>query len=247
MTPAAPTPNPPRPIPGRIGGVLAVIQALIAHARYFAATVTARSAAPEFAPVAAILGTYDLPIILLRVQRGILRALALQRYLLARAAKGRNLRFSWPPYVDLQPHHRPPAKPAPAKQSAPTRPRCPEPVLLGLDDPASLRLPTPEELDAEVRRRPIGRTMTYICIDLGIVPYLSDGLFWDKVDKAMRYYGGSLTPLYRIRAEREKTFQRERDRRPETWHIDWREMPRAQLRMTLGCLIGETPPAIVPS
>ncbi len=35
-----------------------------------------------------------------------LRALALREYLLARAARGRTLRFAWPPRIALQPHHR---------------------------------------------------------------------------------------------------------------------------------------------
>jgi hypothetical protein len=253
MTRAAPTPKPPRPIPGRIGAVLAVIQTLIAHARHFATIATARAAAPEFAPAAAIFGTYDVPPLLLRMHRGLLRALALQRYLLARAARGRNLRFIWPPYLDLQPHHRPPARPAPAKRPAPTSPRRKDPALLGPGDPRASYLPTPEELDAEVRRRPVGRTITYICLDLGIAPCLCDGDFWDKIDKILRRYGGSLNRLYEVRAGREETFQRERDRRPETWHIDWRNTSLTAMRQALGYMIGEAEqrppclPAIVPS
>ena len=48
MTQAAPTPAhaKPRPIPGRIGAVLHVLAALIAHARHFTATATTRVAAP---------------------------------------------------------------------------------------------------------------------------------------------------------------------------------------------------------
>jgi hypothetical protein len=252
MPPTAPPATQPRPIPGRIGAVLKILHALIAHARQFAATATARAAAPEFAPAAAVFGTYDVPLILHRMRRGILRALALQRYLLARAARGRNLRFIWPRYVDLQPHHRPPAKPAPPKQTTPIRPRRKEPALLGPDDPGAYDLPTPEELDAEVRRRPIGRTITYICLDLGIVPTLCDGEFWIKVEKIFRRYGGNFDRLDRARAEREKTFQRERDGLPETWHIDWRDIRKSTARRALGYLIGETLeapalPAIVPS
>ncbi len=88
--------------------MLAVLHALIAHARSFAATAAARAVAPEFATVAAVFGTYELPVILHRVQLGILRAVALQNYLLDRAARGRNLRFAWPPRAALRPHHRAP-------------------------------------------------------------------------------------------------------------------------------------------
>jgi hypothetical protein len=250
MTRAAPTSDKPRPIPGRIGAVLKVVAALIAHARHFAATVRDRVDVPEFAAVAAILGTYDVPVILNRVQRGILRALALQDYLLARAARGRNLRFAWPPRVELQPHHRPPPRPAPAARAVRTSKAQPDPALLGPDDPGAYSMPTQAELAAWVRRRPVGRTMTYICLDLGIVPCLCDGIFWNRVEKVLRRYGGSLSRLYQVRAVREKTFQQERDRRPETWHVDWREMPRPTVRALLGCLIGEPVPglpAIVPS
>ena len=204
MTGTSPTtPAPTRPIPGRIAAVLKVVAALIAHARHFAATATTRVAAPEFATAAAVFGTDNLPTILHRMQRGMLRALALQQYLLARAARGCNLRFAWPPCVELQPHHRPPAKPAPPPRPAPLHPCQPDPALLGPDDPAASRLPTPEEFAAEVRRRPVGRTIAYICMDLGIAPGLCDGDFWNQVEKTLRRYGGSLRRLYQVRARRE--------------------------------------------
>jgi hypothetical protein len=95
-----------------------------------------------------------------------------------------------------------------------------------------------------VRRRPVGRTITYICLDLGIAPCLCDGDFWDKIDKILRRYGGSLNRLYEVRAEREATFQRERDRRPETWHIDWRGLTISEMRHALGYMIGEPLPPL---
>ncbi len=245
--PSTHTPTKPRPIPGRIGAVLHVLAALIAHARHFTATATTRVAAPEFATAAAVFGTYDVPTILHRMQRGILRALALRDYLLARAARGHNLRFAWPPYVELQPHHRPPAKPASTPRPARSRPCRPDPALLGPDDPGASRMPTSEELAADVRRRPVGRTMAYICMDFGIVPGLCDGDFWNQVENTLRRYGGSLGRLFQVRARREDTFQRERDRRPDTWHTDWRDLRPSTVRRALGCLIGEPPPAIVPS
>ena len=239
-----------RPILGRIGAVLHVVRALIAYGQYFAATATARAAEPQFATVAAVFGTYDLPTILFRVQRGILRLLALQRYLLARAARGRNLRFVWPPCVVPQPHHRPPAPPR-AKPAEPRRAPSKEPTLLGDDDPRAFYLPTDEELDAEMRRRPVGRTMAYICMDLGVVPGFCAGEFSDRLLKVIRRYGGSLSRLYDVRARREKSFEQQHDRRPETWHWDWRDLRIPAVRHALGLLIGEAPPspmpAIVPS
>jgi hypothetical protein len=237
----------PRSIPGRIGAVLNVLAALIAHARHFTATATTRVAAPEFATAAAVFGTYGLPTILHRMQRGLLRALALREYLLARAARGHNLRFAWPPRVELQPHHRPPAKPPSPPRAVPRRPRRPDPALLDPGNPDASRLPTPTELAAEVRRRPVGRTIAYILMDIAVAPGLCDGEFWNQVEKTLRRYGGSLGRLYHVRAQREDTFQRERDRRPDTWHIDWRDLRPSTVRRALGCLIGETLPAIVPS
>jgi len=230
-----------------VGAPPATVVALIAHARHFAATATTRVAAPEFATAAAVFGTDHLPTILHRMQRGLLRALALRDYLLARAARGHNLRFAWPPRVELQPHHRPPAKPAPAPRTERRRPSRPDPALLGPDDPGASRMPTPEEFAADVRRRPVGRSIAYICMELGIVPGLCDGAFWNQVERILRRYGGSLGRIYQVRAQREDTFQRERDRRPDTWHIDWRDLRPSTVRLALGCLIGEPPPAIVPS
>ena len=232
----------PHPITGRIAAVLNVVAALIAHARHVAATAITRAATPEFAPAAALFGTHELPPILHRVQRGLLRALALRDYLLARAARGHELRFAWPPRIELLPHHRPPARPAPPPRAKPRQPGRPDPATLDLDDPDACRLPTPDELAKEVRRRPIGRTITYICLDLGVAPGLCLSQFWTQLEKTFTRYGGSLERLYQIRARREETFQRERDRRPDTWHIDWRDLCPDNVRRALGCLIGETPP-----
>ena len=66
------------------------------------------------------------------------------------------------------------------------------------------------DIAAEVRRRPVGRTIAYICMDLGIAPGLCEGAFWNQVEKTLRRYGGSLNRLYQVRARREDIFQRER-------------------------------------
>ena len=236
-------PEAPRRILGRIGGVLHVVRALIAYGRYFAENAHTRAAEPQFATAAAVFGTYDMAIILFRVRRGILRALALQRYLLARSARGRNLRFVWPPYVNLQPHHRPPAAPPRAKPAAPRPAPRKEPSLLDVDDPRAFHLPTDAELDREMRRRSVGRTLTYICLDLGVVPGFCESDFAYRYIQVIRRYGGSLAPLFNVRARREKSFEKERDRRPDTWHIDWRDKRLETVRQVLGMLIGETPPS----
>ena len=248
---AQPDPEPTRRMPGRIAYVLQVARTLLDYARHFTATAAERVAAPEFASAAVFFGTYDLPVILLRMRRAMVRALALERYLIKRAARGSNLRFRWPPRVELLPHHRPPVKPR-APRAPLTRPRWKDPALLGPDDPASWHVPTDAEADAWVRRQPVGRTIMSICVDIGLAPSLCDGDFWSMIDKVRSRFGGSIHPLYDMRAIREKSFERERDRRPETWHIDWRDTRPETVRKALGCRIGETPPdhglpVIVPS
>ncbi len=119
--------------------------------------------------------------------------------------------------------------------------------MLDEDDPRAFRIPTPEELAAEVRRRPVGRTIAYICMDLGLAPGLCEGEFWTRVDKILRHYGGSLSRLYKVRERREASFLRERDRDPDTWHINWRDLRPSTVRIALGCRFGEPPPPIVPS
>jgi len=78
-------------------------------------------------------------------------------------------------------------------------------------------------------------------MDLGIAPGLCEGEFWNQVEKTLRRYGGSLNRLYEVRVRREDIFQRERGRRPDTQHIDWRDLNPSAVRLALGCLIGEPP------
>ena len=236
---------PTRPLPGRIASVLHVLRTLIAHARFFTATAATRVDLPEFAVAAAVFGTYDLTAIMLRMQRGLRRALALQRYLIARAARGGNVRFIYQPTAD-QYHLRLLAKPPRTKPAEPRPARRRDPSLLADDDPRAFHIPTDAELDAEVKRRPVGRTLTYICLDLGLVPGLCDGDLWHRVYTILRCCNGSIHQLYRVRARREETFQRERDRRPDSWHINWRDLSETTVRRALGCKIGETPPPLVP-
>ena len=131
-----------------------------------------------------------------------------------------------------------PAEPRPARRK--------EVSLLADDDPRAFYIPTDAELDAEVRRRPVGRTLTYICLDLGLIPGFCGGDMWGEVYSILRYCGGSIHQLYRVRGRREETFERERYRKPDTWHIEWRDFSDAAVRAALGCRIGETPPPIVP-
>ena len=93
--------------------------------------------------------------------------------------------------------HRPSARPpppghAPLGQSAPPDAQ-PEPQPASpAEDPRLARLPTEEEIAAEVRRRPVGAVIVDICRDLGIAPGQLDRAFWDELSHAIIAYGGSL-------------------------------------------------------
>ena len=221
-------------IPERLAALLHVVRVLLGHGRRLAETVPERAANMEFATLAAVCGTYNLPSILARLQRGILRAMALERYLLARAEKGREIAFvEW--------RERTPAKSAtPPADSPEAEQQAPKPGRRRFD-PDDLRIPTLKELEAEVRRRSLGRTVALICIDLAVVPGFCTGTFWNQVFEALQGYGGSLATLYKVRERRATSFQKERDQHPDSWGWDWKDFGRETVRQVLGCLIGEAP------
>ena len=245
VTPTAPTtPQPtstvppkdrPGAIPTRLAAVLQLVRILLTHGRRLAETAADQAHNPQFATIAAVFGTYNLAFIVLRVQRGILRAIALERYLLARAARGRDLTI-------VPPRNRAPATPdaipQPAQAKPPTYAR-----HLPPNHPANFHIPGLQELEAQIRRRPIGRTIADICTDLAVIPGFCTGQFWGGLFDTLQSYGGSLTAMYQSRGHREQTFRRERDKRPETWHCNWQDLRPATIRHLLGNLIGEPPPA----
>ena len=125
VAPAAPSASPPDPpqdrpdrvIPERIALLLHAARTLLGYGRHLIATVAHRATAPKFNAIAACFGTGNLATILAHLNRGILRAAALERLLLARAATGRD--------IDLVARRTdtPPAPPAPADaQAAPPVP-----------------------------------------------------------------------------------------------------------------------------
>src|SRR5580692_7547715 len=101
-TPCPAPPNDPHPdrpgrtMPARIAALLHTVRIMLGFGRHLAETVTHRSAGPDFNPIAACFGTSRLYAILAHLQRGILRAIALERVLLARAARGQDICFTAP-------------------------------------------------------------------------------------------------------------------------------------------------------
>ena len=221
-------------MPHNLTAVLALIKVLLRHGRRFAQAITnaAYVAEPRFATLASVCGTYDVTVIGARIQRGILRLLALEAYLLKRGAKGREITVF---------ERRPRAPAAPASEApAPTDAPAPPPrKYRRVYDPNQTYIPTLEEMQAEVRRNPLGRTMIRICLDLAIVPGFCESEVWQALYTTWRFYGGYFGTFYKVRGEREKTFERERDRRPDTWDWNWQDWSKAKIREALGCLIGE--------
>ena len=96
-----------------------------------------------------------------------------------------------------------------------------------------------EQLEAEIRRRPVGRAITEICSDLGISPSLCDGNFWFELLRTMMHYRGNLPRLVKEFRRREVVFcDTEADRNPA---LGWPAPTRDGIRGILGFFIGEPP------
>ena len=228
-------------MPEYIAALLHAVSILLGYGRHLLATVRHRAAAPTFPTIAACFGTANLSTILAHLNRGILRATALQRFLLARAATGRDIdmvirrtRTEEPPPAPADPQAEQPAD-QPAKPKAAPRPSLPP----GRDDP-ELFMPTLEDLERQVRRRAVGRTIADICRDLAVVPGFCTPAFWSGMFEIMHYFGGSVETVMREKAHREQAFIQEQDRKLDsTW--DWLRLKRDEIRQALGFFIGEEP------
>jgi len=245
--PASP-PDPPQdrpgnPMPEYIAVMLQAVSILLGYGHNLLATVRHRATTPTFPLIAAAFGTANLSTILAHLHRGILRAAALERYLLARAATGRDIEIvtrrtrsdeTPPAPADLQAE---PPTDQPAKPKAAPRPSPPPPP--GSDDP-ELFMPTPEELDRQVRRRAVGRTIAEICRDLAVVPAFCTPACWSGMFQVMHYFGGDVATVMREKSRREQAFIQEQHRKPDsTW--DWLRLKRDEIRQVLGFFIGEAP------
>ena len=253
--------TPARTIPARIAALLHTVRILLGYGRHLAETAERRSASTDFNAVAACFGTGRLCAILAHLQRGLLRAAALERVLLQRAARGRDIgcvapseRATATAYQAAAPADLPaggtdqPADPpggpaelpdveqpaaAQVARTAATRRSRPA----GWNDP-ELFMPTLEELEAQVRRRPLGRTLVEICLDLAVVPGFCTGAFWNELFDSIRLHGGSVATLMLEKVRREEAFCKEQDRTlGSNW--DWQEMGREALRRVLGFCIGD--------
>lgn len=226
-------------LPPNITQILHILQILLSYGRHLAITLEHRAAARGFSVIAQCFGTAKVSVILAQLYRGIMRAAALERVLLARAARGRDLTVQQP--RSTAPHQAPST---PAQGTEPQAPptRTAAPVRARHAGPAApldlAHLPTMEQLEAEVRRRPIGRVIADICQDLGVAPRLCAGSFWNDIFNALRSYRGNLAHLIGEMRRREVRFEQELDRQPS---LDWPEQTREAIRRVLGFFVGEPP------
>jgi hypothetical protein len=183
----APITPPTQDTQSSIARVLDLVRRLIDYGRELAATLAQSSVTPDLGATARAFGTRDIRLILARITLGLLRANALEARLVqcaehpesAPAARGAPTERVGP---GVRPEDRQRTAAAPATQRT------------GAARLDLTHLPTPEQIAAEVRRRPIGTVIADICRDLGI---MADHPLWQKLNWAILRHGGSLVPLYK--------------------------------------------------
>jgi len=233
-------------VPGNIGVLLHAVRTLLTYGRHLIDTVRQRSTAPGFNAIAACFGTANLSTILAHLNRGILRCIALERVLLARAATGKDIDYiarrsslTMEEYLArldaAQPEQ--PATAAPTTRTSAPGPSRPA----GWNDP-ELFMPTLEDLERQMRRQPIGRIILDISLDLAVVPGFCHSQFWNELFNIMNWFGGgnSIDRLMREKTRRREAFASEQDRDPKA-NWDWIRPSRDALRQILGFFIGEPP------
>ena len=83
--------RPSIPMPACIAAILSVVRVLLGYGKHLDEALPELTDHSGFRAIAIGFGTHDLRRILAHVQRGILRAMMLQQYLLSRAAQGRDI------------------------------------------------------------------------------------------------------------------------------------------------------------
>jgi hypothetical protein len=159
------------PIPSRIGQVLTLVRWLFDYGKVLLATLQQPPPAPDFVILAAPFGTLDPAVITARILCALRRIIALEARLQQHAATGRDL-------VVASLYQRAARKRTPCEAQEPVE-ETPE------------GLPTMEQIEAEVRRKPIGRIIADICRDLGITPGVLSRATLNEVIAAIAGYGGS--------------------------------------------------------
>ena len=162
---------------GRITGLIGLVRKLIDYGRELATALRERGLTDRPAGASACFGTLNVALILSRIATALLRAEALEARLAQSAGR-----------ADPQP--RQPCAPSPrAPRATP-----PQAGSAAAPDPLLARLPTPEEIAAEMRRKPVGVVLLDICRDLGIT---ADHPLWCELNLAIIMHGGGLAAFFK--------------------------------------------------
>ena len=163
--------------PSHSGRLLNLVRRLIDHGKQLAASFQQGTLTNDLASATRGFGTRDIALILARITQGLLRATALEARIVRGAA-----------HLDAEP--RPFTAPA-LRQSRPAQPSAPRAEK---PDPRLALLPSPEQIAAEVRRRPIGAVIADICRDLGIT---ANHPLWREISDLVIWHGGNLATMFK--------------------------------------------------
>ena len=212
-------------LPG-ITECMLIAQTLTAYGRHLSNLILKPTIWRGFTTIARFFGTVDFLEILPRIQRGMMRAMALEAMLLQRAQRGRDLVLGKPPA--------PKDTPRAQATHSPTQAKTVQPPL------TFANMPTMAQIEDQVRRTPVGRTIAAICLDLAISPSLCTGPFWNRLFQAMMFFNGNLTAVVTELGRRDERFEAEEGKRK---NLPWPERTREGIRQALGgFFIGEEVP-----
>ncbi len=230
--PSSPT-DPPRDhpattVPYNIPVILHVARILLGYGRNLIDTIRHRAAAPSFDAIAATFGTANLATILAEhLQRGILRAIALERFLLARAPPPRPRHR---PHRARLPHATATARPSrrPGRASPRRhRPRASRHLLptrrADGSDPGFF-MPTLEDLERQACAAASSASPSPISAAISPSPSKPCTVhFWDDLLAiTVRLVGGNLAALMEQNRDNAKAFDKERgpQARPQLGLVD---------------------------
>jgi hypothetical protein len=237
MTEDVPNTNPLYQQPTRLGSLMYVVRTLLDYGRHLADTVVQRAKQPSFASIAVGFGTADLPLIMARLQRGILRTIALARMLDDRLATGRDIH----PNTPVGYRAKPAPEPGPEPKAAPTPRSRTTPRITSAQWDDLYSSFTLEQTEAHVRRRPIGRTIIDICLDFAVLPIQCNDEFWEHLFAAMYWHRGNFGRWGREERRRYKTFDHERNHKPNNGWWEWWDATKERILQSLGFRIGDPP------